>query len=561
MYSNKQGNNDFGKLASNYPKLEMSLKTKSNLERVTEGNCLSVRPSVLHSISSAFPANKRGLIELVVIELFNEFSVKPDNMIEDAKYGLCIPTLYSVLLLTICHVHKLKDFEEEWFEGFLKSNKFPLLTPFGCKTEALFNLLNALACFGSSLKKRPATMQGVELVLLRLGISFYFSLCQIMDHPFSTNRFIRALITGAHEWIHGSQGQYIPGKLEGTLSSGRRSSFTRRKSKELVQEHTVKSLIDIFDDFSIKLICSFGYRPNCITWNEVNKHVQGLNDSSLLNLFKGSNLNGGFFQEEMVNEFVRSFYSLYQFKELPKDCTVSTRTDQSLCLGKSHSLLQDISAFQDDKALCKDLPIEEYSMSIKDFSSLSSYQKEDTFSLSELQESDNDDDDDEELDNEFDQEFSEKLYNSDVNTNKALDAISSKLKGMSVSTSGRIFNLNLLTKKYLNKAQSSLHKGAGLTDSKKNKYQIPREASFLNEKIESLKNIQFESNPTSRRPSWSQFAHIFSSHGINSSQDPINNSMDTKSIKSTASMNTPDYITHEQQIYESEDDEDPLNVL
>ncbi|KAJ1614312.1 hypothetical protein OJ252_697 [Cryptosporidium canis] len=539
----------------------MGSASRASSERAREGRNLPVRPSVLHSISSAFPANKRGLIELVVVELFNEFSVKPDNMIEDAKYGLCIPALYSVLLLTVCHVHKLRDFEEEWFEGFLKSKKFPLLTPFGCKTEALFNLLNALACFGSSLKKRPASMQGVELVLLRLGISFYFSLCQIMDHPFSTNRFIRALITGAHEWIHGSQGHYAPNKLEGAFSSGRRSSFTRRRSKELIQEHTVRSLIDIFDDFSIKLICIFGYRPHCITWSEVSQHVQRLNDPSLLNLFKGSNSNGGFFQEAMVGEFVRSFYSLCQFREPIKDLTLATataRTGPGDYSGKPSALSESNLAFQEGRAHCKDLPIEEYSMSLRDLSNVSSYQKEDTFSLSELQESD--DNEDEEIDNEFDQEFSEKLYSSDVNTNKALDAISSKLKGMSASTSGRIFNLNLLTKKYLNKAQSTLHKGsskgAGPADSKKSKPQATGET--LHEKIESMKNIQFESNPAPRRPSWSQFAQIFSSHGISHDQYSGHNS---KSIRSTASMNTPNYITHEQQMYESEDDEDPLNVL
>lgn len=560
MYSLTKSN-DFGEMVHNCSNLEMNLKPKTTLERLTEGNYFSVRPSVLHSISSAFPANKRGLIESVVTELFNEFSVKPDNMVEDAKYGLCIPTLYSVLLLTICHVHKLKNFEE-WFEGFLKSKKFPLLTPFGCKNEALFNLLNALACFGSSLKKRPAAMQGVELVLLRLGISFYFSLCQIMDHPFSTNRFIRALITGAHEWIHGSQGQYISNKLDGTFHLRRKSSFTRRRSKELIQEHTVKSLIDIFDDFSIKLICNFGYKPNCITWSEVNKYVQNLNDSLLSNLFKNSNLNGGFFQETMVNEFVRSFYSLYQCKEPSKDSVTSVRSDPNHYYEGPHDLMQNALVFSENKILNKDLPIEEYSIGFVDMpNNMSNYQKEDTFSLSELQESDNYDD--EEIDNEFDQEFSERLYNSDVNTNKALDAISSKLKEMSVSTSGRIFNLNLLTKKYLNKAQNSLYKGnskgTSLNDHKKSKQQISKEP--LDEKIESLKNIQFESNSVPRRPSWSQFAHIFSSHGVNSSQNPKLNSIESKSIKSTASMNTPNYMTYKQQIYESEDDEDPLNVL
>ncbi|OII75182.1 uncharacterized protein cubi_03198 [Cryptosporidium ubiquitum] len=560
MY-NLKGSNDFGELTHNCHNLDMSLKPKTSLERATEGNYFSVRPSVLHSISSAFPANKRGLIELVVTELFNEFSVKPDNMIEDAKYGLCIPTLYSVLLLTICHVHKLKDFEE-WFEGFLKSKKFPLLTPSGCKNEALFNLLNALACFGSSLKKRPAAMQGVELVLLRLGISFYFSLCQIMDHPFSTNRFIRALITGAHEWIHGSQGQYVPNKLDGSFHLRRKSSFTRKRSKELIQEHTVKSLIDIFDDFSIKLICNFGYKPNCITWNEVNKYVQSLNDSLLSSLFKNSNINGGFFQETMVNEFVRSFYSLYRYKEPSKESVTSIKADPNHYYGSSHDLMQKALICPENKVPDKDLPIEEYSLGFTDISNnMNNYQKEDTFSLSEFQESD--DYDDEEIDNEFDQEFSEKLYNSDVNTNKALDAISSKLKGMSVSTSGRIFNLNLLTKKYLNKAQNSLNKGSskgtGITDPKKSKQPMSKEP--LNEKIESLKNIQFESSSVSKRPSWSQFAQIFSSHGVNLNQNSKPNSIDSKSIKSTATMNTPNYMTYKQQIYESEDDEDPLNVL
>ncbi|KAH8582362.1 uncharacterized protein ELE39_003141 [Cryptosporidium sp. chipmunk genotype I] len=559
--NNSKGSNDFGELAHEFPNLDMSLKPKESLERAAERNYFSVRPSVLHSISSAFPANKRGLIELVVTELFNEFSVKPDNMIEDAKYGLCIPTLYSVLLLTVCHVHKLKDFEEEWFEGFLKSRKFPLLTPFGCKNEALFNLLNALACFGSSLKKRPAVMQGVELVLLRLGISFYFSLCQIMDHPFSTNRFIKALITGAHEWIHGSQGQYIPNKLDGTFSSRKKSSFTRKRSKELIQEHTVRSLIGIFDDFSIKLICNFGYRPNCITWNDINRYVQNLNDSSLSSLFKSSNSNGGFFQETMVNEFVRSLYSLYKFAEPFKDSSITTKADANHYCENSHDLMQNALILTDNKIFNRDLPIEEYSMGFIDISNnMSNYQKEDTFSLSELQESD--EYDSEEIDNEFDREFSEKLYNSDANTNKALDAISSKLKGMSVSTSGRIFNLNLLTKKYLNKAQNSLYKsnskGAGIND-KKNKHLSSKES--LNEKIESLKNIQFESNSVSRRPSWSQFAHIFSSHGVNTSQNPRHDSIETKSIKSTTSINTPSFIKQKQQIYESEDDEDPLNVL
>ncbi|CUV07517.1 unnamed protein product [Cryptosporidium hominis] len=555
MYNSK-GSNEFGELGHNFPNIDLSL------EKVGENNYFSVRPSVLHSISSAFPANKRGLIELVVTELFNEFSVKPDNMVEDAKYGLCIPTLYSVLLLTICHVHKLKDFEEEWFEGFLKSRKFPLLTPFGCKNEALFNLLSALACFGSSLKKRPAVMQGVELVLLRLGISFYFSLCQIMDHPFSTNRFIKALITGAHEWIHGSQGQYIPNKLEGTFSSRKKSSFTRKRSKELIQEHTVKSLIGIFDDFSIKLICNFGYRPNCITWNEVNKYVQNLKDSSLSNLFKSSNSNGGFFQETTMNEFIRSVYSLYQFNESKKDSLISSNIDTNQYYENSNNIVQNTLILTDNKILKRDLPIEEYSMGFIDISNnLSSYQKEDTFSLSEFQESD--EYDSEEIDNEFDQEFSEKLYNLDANTNKALDAISSKLKGMSVSTSGRIFNLNLLTKKYLNKAQSSLYKsnskGMVATENKKNKDLSSKEC--INEKIESLKNIQFESNSVSRRPSWSQFAHIFSIHGANSNQNPRNDPIDTKLIKSSSNINTPNYIKQKQQIYESEDDEDPLNVL
>ncbi|KAK9171800.1 Uncharacterized protein cmbei_7005260 [Cryptosporidium meleagridis] len=555
MYNSK-GSNEFGELDRKFRNIDLSL------ERMGESNYFSVRPSVLHSISSAFPANKRGLIELVVTELFNEFSVKPDHMVEDAKYGLCIPTLYSVLLLTIYHVHKLKDFEEEWFEGFLKSRKFPLLTPFGCKNEALFNLLNALACFGSSLKKRPAVMQGVELVLLRLGISFYFSLCQIMDHPFSTNRFIKALITGAHEWIHGSQGQNIPNKLDGAFSSRKKSSFSRKRSKELIQEHTVKSLIGIFDDFSIKLICNFGYRPNCITWNEVNKYVQNLKDSSLSSLFKSSNSNGGFFQETTMNEFVRSVYSLYQFNESKKDSSISRNIDKNQYCENSHNIVQSTLILTDNKILKRDLLIEEYSMGFIDVSnSLNSYQKEDTFSLSEFQESD--EYDSEEIDNEFDQEFSEKLYNSDANTNKALDAISSKLKGMSVSTSGRIFNLNLLTKKYLNKAQSSLYKsnskGMGITENKKNKDLSSKEC--LSEKIESLKNIQFESNSVSRRPSWSQFAHIFSVHGTNSIQNPRNDRIDTKLIKSDPNMNTPNYIKHKQQIYESEDDEDPLNVL
>ncbi|KAF7459394.1 hypothetical protein HWI79_37 [Cryptosporidium felis] len=544
--------------------LEGSLSKQSTLEKSTGWSQLSVRPSVLHAISSAFPPNKRSLIELVVTELFNEFSAKPDSMTEDAKYGLCIPTLYSVLLLTVCHVHKLKDFEEEWFDGFLKSKKFPLLTPFGCKTEALFNLLNALACFGSSLKKRPATMQGVELVLLRLGISFYFSLCQIMDHPFSTNRFIRALITGAHEWIHGPLANYNLNELEAGVSRGRRSSFARKRNKELIQEHTVRSLIGIFDDFSIKLICIFGYRPNCITWNEVNKYVQGLNDVSLAGLFKNSNLNGGFFQESLVNEFVKSVPSFYRRSSQGNGASDEKKGTGSYIL--THDRMSTAYNVEDIKGNGgKDLPLEEYRMSSLDFlGSSGNYQKEDTFSLSEFQDSDTYEDD--EIDNEFDKEFSEKLYGSEHNTNRALDAISSKIRGITVSTSGKIFNLNILTKKYLNKMQSSREKkgsaveGGGSTDLKGDKAGTRKEGFSGGFGLGDSGKSGFEAPSISKKPSWSQFAQALSNHGEDHSRNPERGFMGQGPFNPPEHRGISDFI-RKQQIYESEDGEDPLDVL
>ncbi|KAH8739967.1 hypothetical protein FG386_001080 [Cryptosporidium ryanae] len=574
-----------------------------------------IRPSVLHSICSAFPVCKRTLIEIVINELFHEFVTKPDGMVEDAKYSLCIPTLYSVLLLTVCHVHKLKDHEEEWFEEFLKNKKFSFLTPSGCKTEALFNLLNVLACFGS-LKKRPANMQGVELVLLRLGISFYFSLCYIMDYPFSTNRIIKALISGAHEWIHGSKytknnvnnsnsdyGYNINhfhnykyfncninnnfdgynnnknitlAKMSSMSNSNkfvmRKISFNNKKEKMLIQENTIKNLIGVFDDFTIKLICKYGYRPHCINWNEVTLYINEMNDLTLLNLFKFTK-NNNFFDDNFLNEFIYSFNNINDNEV--EELSNSIKTSNEHLLNNRHANLSS--------GLSNYINSNDYNYNIDEFKKIidegvykdsncqysSIYNKQnygsDRFSLSEFQDSDeqSDDYDNYYIDNALNQEFIEKLHLSSHTKNNALTAISSKIKEMASSKSAKLFNLNKLTKKQLNRTQlknctNNVTKGSSYNDMSKNKSIMETANTRTNTIYKTNNSINKDSYLKNivKKPLWFGFSKQFSDQS-NTKQNNSGNS----TPKKEGISNLLNYISHKQQIYESEDNEDPLNVL
>ncbi|KAK6589458.1 hypothetical protein RS030_203218 [Cryptosporidium xiaoi] len=557
-----------------------------------------IRPSILHSICSAFPVCKRTLIELVLNELFHEFVTKPDGIIEDAKYGICIPTLYSVLLLTVCHVHKLKEYEEEWFEEFLKNNKFSFLTPSGCKTEVLFNLLNVLACFGS-LKKRPANMQGVELVLLRLGISFYFSLCYIMDYPFSTNRIIKALISGAHEWIHGSQyynnnhndidnlkisnyfDNYNSSKnvyfsqMNNTNNSNKfglkKISSSNKKDKILIQENTIKNLVDIFDDFTIKLICKYGYRPHCINWNDITLYIKEMNDLALLNLFKFTKNNSNFFDDNFLNEFIYLFNNITS--ENGKFSSLTEIVGNKNLLGNKHTeSSSDFFNYVSNNNNCSSLNefkkimykdtytyMESNNGECSEKYSFSNF-KNDKFLLSEFQDSDDQSDnyDDYCIDNAFNQEFIEKLYLSSHNKNNALNAISSKIKEMTSSKSAKIFSLNKLAKKQLNKFQVKNSTSSYIIKSNKidNMSKTKPHIDTVNNDADVIYRENRDVVPKTfvKKPSWFGFSKI---------SDQLTTRQNNQNIafKRTTINSLLNYITHKQQIYESEDNEDPLNVL
>ncbi|KAH7650220.1 hypothetical protein FG379_003299 [Cryptosporidium bovis] len=569
-----------------------------------------IRPSILHSICSAFPVCKRTLIELVLNELFHEFVTKPDGIIEDAKYGICIPTLYSVLLLTVCHVHKLREYEEEWFEEFLKNNKFSFLTPSGCKTEVLFNLLNVLACFGS-LKKRPANMQGVELVLLRLGISFYFSLCYIMDYPFSTNRIIKALISGAHEWIHGSQyynnnhndidinnlinyknldikisnycDNYNSNKnsyfsrMNNTNNSNKfalkKISLSNKKDKILIQENTIKNLVGIFDDFTIKLICKYGYRPHCINWNDITLYIKEMNDLALLNLFKFTKNNSNFFDDNFLNEFIYLFNNITNENEKFSSLT-GTVSNKSLLGNKHTDSSSDLFNYVSNNNNCNSLNEFKKIMN-KDtyresnngecsekygFSNNISNLKNDKFLLYEFQDSDDQSDNYDEycIDNAFNQEFIEKLYLSSHNKNNALNAISSKIKEMTSSKPAKLFSLNKLTKKQLNKFQVKNSTSSYIIKSNKidNISKTKSHIDAANNEADVIYRANRDIVPKTfvKKPSWFGFSKL---------SDQLTTKQNNQNIafKRTTINSLLNYITHKQQIYESEDNEDPLNVL
>ncbi|KAL7067965.1 hypothetical protein ACR3K2_15700 [Cryptosporidium serpentis] len=494
------------------------LKTVSEIMNTNNGNNnYSVRPSILVSLCSAFSPSQRGLVESVTNILFSEFLTKSKILSEDASYNLCIPSMYSVLLLTICHVHNLAEYEEEWFVEFLKNRKFPILTPSGFKSEILLNLLNALACFGSSLKRRPSNMQRLEVTLLRLGISFYISLYSIMDHSFSTNRFIRALIVGAYVWIHGTTSR----SFTSNLASNQRDFFnntnfeTLIKSKEVVQDHIVKNLISLFDDFSIQLIFVYGYRPHSVTWADIDLYIKSTNDPILENIFILTTNDKFFFNS--TSSICSSLYCNY-CNHMKGDFTIISNTQSDIIKYNTSSTSSSITNLSDE---CNTIPI-------LSTNSVSNSYVEDIVSQSGFTES--------EYDDELDCDELVHFENNTVapSTKSAnLSIISSKLHGVPVSTSDKLFNFNRINNKVLNNGKSVLKSSA--------KYDI---------------NLGIK-----KYSSWSQFVYMFENCNI---KGDIDNCIDTSDKFSNQDPHKKDYLTKYlvgKDMYECEDWEDPLNVL
>ncbi|OII77549.1 hypothetical protein cand_017090 [Cryptosporidium andersoni] len=488
------------------------LRTISEIINTNNGNNYSVRPSILVSLCSAFSPSQRGLVESVTNILFSEFLTKSKISSEDASYNLCIPSMYSVLLLTICHVHNLAEHEEEWFVEFLKNRKFPILTPSGFKSEILLNLLNALACFGSSLKRRPSNMQRLEVTLLRLGISFYISLYTIMDHSFSTNRFVRALIVGVYSWIHGTTSR----SFTSNLTLNQRGLFDNTNNKiiksKVVQDHIVRNLISLFDDFSIQLIFVYGYRPHSVTWADIDLYIKSTNDPILENIFILTTSDKFFFN---IIPSICSSYCNY-CNHMKDDFTILSNTQSNIIKYNTSSTSSSVTNLSDE---CNTIPM-------VSTNSVSNSYVEDIVSQSGLTELEYDD----ELDCDELFHFKNNIVVPTKNNNLS---ISSKLHDTPVSTSDKLFNFNRINNKILNNGRNILKS-----------------------------SVKFGINlGIKKHSSWSQFVHMFGNYNIKSD---IDNCIDISDKSSNQDSHKKDHLTKYlvgKDIYECEDWEDPLNVL